>query len=627
MAWAAIDARDGHPLLAIGCSVPEHHLAKQIPGCNIGKDDIWRVPLTWPAYVAFKTIWSSQPITETASLMEWGAQAWERIKDAYRMRSALDATNPFTISALDKIELEPSQWEHDCKLLPFQRGGVDWLVSMQRTMLEDPQGNGKTPQLIRGLQVTAGMMQGLPALVITPPATLIGWQRQLARWAPELSTRIIEGTALQRRKQLDGEPADVTLIGWPTVRYHTRLAHYPGTTLKKCVEHGGLDEKITVGRCEVHLKELNELIFATVIADEAHRMQDAKSLQTRAVWWLMQRARYAWLSTGTPVSDTIDNLWPLMHSIDPLGFPAKSRYLDLYAVKGFAWHGGMEVLDIRPDTAAAFHSTVQPMMRRIPKEIGRAQLGEKYHGVLPPVFRYPEMHPAQQRAYNAIKKATLLELKGQTLVPDNSAVKFGRLVQLASSMIELEDGEDPWGFTKQMVELVAPSNKADDLLDFLGDYPGQLVVAANSPRLVTLCQAKLDTHKITSAKLVGGQSAAERHGYIDAFADGKFRVMFLTAGVGGEGIDGLQVADTVLFLQPNPSLLQREQVIGRLDRIGQHSPVNVIYSITPGTVEAGLHELGNQKEERAAAVTRDADLLRWILTYEGDDQLASSVQQ
>jgi hypothetical protein len=351
-------------------------------------------------------------------------------------------------------------------------------------------------------------------------------------------------------------------------------------------------------------------------------MQDAKSLQTRAVWWLMQRARYAWLATGTPVSDTIDNLWPLLHGIDPLGFPARSRYLDLYAVKAFAWHGGMEILDIRPDTAAAFHATVQPMMRRIPKEIGRAQLGERYHGVLPPVFRYPEMHPAQERAYKAIKKAALLELKGQMLVPDNSAVKFGRLVQLASSMIELEDGEDPFGFTRQVVELVSPSNKADDLLDFLGDNPGQLVVAANSPRLITICQAKLDAHKITSGKLVGGQSAAERHGYIDAFSEGKFRVMFLTAGVGGEGIDGLQVADTVMFLQPNPSLLQRDQVIGRLDRIGQHSPVRVVYSLTPGTVEKGLHELGNQKQERAAAVTRDADLLRWILDYEGDDDLA-----
>jgi SNF2 family DNA or RNA helicase len=193
-------------------------------------------------------------------------------------------------------------------------------------------------------------------------------------------------------------------------------------------------------------------------------------------------------------------------------------------------------------------------------------------------------------------------------------------------MIEVGEGEDPFGFTTQTVELVSPSNKADDLLDFIGDNPGQLVVAANSPRLISLCETKLGAHKINSVKLVGGQSAAERHGYIEAFRDGKVQVLFLTAGVGGEGIDGLQVADTVFFLQPNPSLLQREQIIGRLDRIGQHSPVRVVHSHTPGTVEKGLYELGNQKEERASAVTRDADLLRWILQYEGDDDLAGSLK-
>ena len=621
MAWAAIDPTGQIPQLAIGCSVPENHLCKQIPGCNIGKDGIWRVPLSWPAYVAFRTVWSSQPVTETAGLIAYGEREWARVKDAYRMRAELDATNPLVMAALNSITLEH---EGGPQLLPFQRGGADWLVTMGRTLLEDPQGNGKTPQLIRGLQVLAGNHQGLPALVIAPPATLMGWRKQLRDWAPELSVKLVTGTALQRRKLFEAEPADVTLIAWQTVRLHTRLASYPGTTLKRCPEHGGNEERVTVGRCEVHEKELNEIAWQLVIADEAHRMQDAKSLQTRAVWWLMHRARYAWLATGTPVSDAIDGLWPLMHSIDPVGFPAKSRYLDLYAVKAPAWHGGTEILDIRPDTFNAFQSTVQPMMRRIPKEIGRGQLGEKYHGVLPPVFRYPEMHPAQARAYKEIKKAALLELGGDMIVPANSAVKFTRLCQLASSMIETGEGEDPFGFTRQTVELTAPSNKADDLLDFLGDNPGQLVVAANSPKLIALAEIKLGAHKINSVKLVGGQSDAERHGYIEAFADGKVQVLFLTAGVGGEGVDGMQVADTIFFLQPQPSLLKREQAIGRLDRIGQHSPVRVVYSITPGSVEQGLHDLGNQKQERANAVTRDADLLRWILQYEGDDDLARS---
>ncbi|MGH3300392.1 MAG: DEAD/DEAH box helicase [Streptosporangiaceae bacterium] len=608
MAWASVDPIE--QALAIGCSKSEHHLCTQIPGMNLGKDGIWRAPLSWPAYVAYKTVWASQPVDEGPPLAEWGATAWAAVQDAYRMRSAVDASNPWVVSALRHLELTVTIPE---KLFRHQRGGVDWLVSLGRAALTDPQGNGKTPVLIRSLQVLAGNRQGLPALVIAPPAALLGWQREVARWAPELSTRIVAGSALRRRDALLGEPSDVTLIGWPNVRLHTRLASYSGTAFRRCEQCGGIDPKVTTATCEVHLKELNSISWQTVIADEAHRMQDARSKQTRAVWWLAHHARYFWPVTGTPIGDNISGLWPVLHGLDARAWPAKSRYLDLYAIKQFAWHGGMEILDIRPDTAAAFHASVQPLMRRIPKEIARPGMP----GVLPPVFRYPEMTPAQSRIYRQLKKESLAELKGQAIVPQNTAVLFTRMCQMASSMIEIEDGEDPLGFTKQVYELALPSSKADDLMDFLGDNPGQLIVAATSARLVALCERKLSEAKITNAKLVGGQSPETRDNAITWFRDGKIRVIMLTAGVGGEAIDGLQAADTVLFLQPQPSFLKREQIIGRADRIGQRNPVRVIYSIAPGTVEEGLFKLGQEKAERAGNVTRDADLMRWII--EGED--------
>lgn len=615
MAWASIDPSDGPDLLklAIGCSKAEHHLCLQIPGMNIGKDDIWRAPLSWPAYVAYKTVWRSQPIDEQPVLADWGHREWDKVQDAYRLRSSLDATNPWVMASLNSLALNDPE---DRRLFKHQRGGVDWLVTLGRAALTDPQGVGKTPVLIRSLQVLAGNHQGLPALVIAPPAALLEWQRVIGKWAPELSTRIVTGTALRRREALIAEPADVTLIAWPNVRLHTRLAAYHGTAFRKCEACGGIDPKVTIAKCEVHPKELNAIAFQTVIADEAHRMQDATSKQTRAVWWLAHHARYFWPATGTPIADNISGLWPILHGLDPRAWPAKSRYLDLYAVKHQAWHGGMEILDIRPDTAAAFHGSVQPLMRRIPKDLARPGMPAR----LPEVFRRPEMSPAQARLYKQLKKETLADLKGQTIVPDNSAVKFTRLCQLASSMIDVSDGEDPYGFTKQVISLTLPCSKAEDLLDFLQDEPGQLVVAATSPHLIAICEKKLAEAKITSAKLVGrthgGQSDEERDNAITWFQDGKIRVIFLTAGVGGESIT-LTASSTVAFLQPQPSFLARDQIIARVDRFGQQYPVRVVNFITPGTVEEGLYALGTQKEERAASVTRDADLMRWII--EGED--------
>jgi SNF2 family DNA or RNA helicase len=604
-------------MLALGCDKAENHLCSQIPGMNFRQSDgIWRCPLSWPAYVAFRTVWSQQWFIESPDLQAWAERAWSGVQIAYGLRSATDAP-PDIAKLLDEIESTvPARQAGDGTisldpkhLYPFQRGGAAWLALQRRAALTDPQGNGKTPQLIRALQVAQDRGgDALPALVVCPGAALFGWRDELAAWAPELAARVVTGTALKRHRQLaeEGE-ADVYLIAWPTLRYHTRLAAYPSQAFVRCDEHGGNTQK-TAAQCEVHLKELNELPVRTVIADEAHRMASPKTKQARAVWWLAGQAGYFWPVTGTPVADTIADFWPIGHGIDPKAFPAKSRYLDLYAVKNLNWHGGTEILGIRPETEAAYHATVQPYMRRIPKEIARPDMPPR----LPPVFRYPPLTPAQARIYKELKKELLADLPdGHMIVPGNSLVVFSRLCQVASSSIANRDGEDGDGFTRQEIERCLPSNKADDLIDFLGDNPGPLVVAAWSPELIALCGHKLDLAKITHARVTGGMPPEAQHQAVTWFQDGTVRVIFITAA-GAESIT-LTAADTIYFIEPEPSLLKREQKIGRIDRIGQRNPVRVVYAISPGTTDQRLYELGCEKQERADAVTRDADLIRWII--------------
>src|SRR5579859_4872323 len=103
MAWAAIDpggsgapgSTPDQPTLAIGCSKAEQPLCLQIPGCTFSKrDGIWRAPLSWATYVAFKTVWASQPVIETSQLMDWAASMWADIQIAYGLRAQLDTADP-----------------------------------------------------------------------------------------------------------------------------------------------------------------------------------------------------------------------------------------------------------------------------------------------------------------------------------------------------------------------------------------------------------------------------------------------------------------------------------------------------------------------------------------------------
>lgn len=608
MAWAAVDP-DGN--LAIGAAKAEHHLCKQIPGCNYRKDDgIWRLPLTWAGYVAFRTIWNSQPVEESPALSAWAGGAWEGIAERYRLRGQVDADE---IVQREISEIEDGQPLGTSRALrPAQRGGVQWLAGFARVGLEDPTGNGKMIQCIRAVQLVRQRGDTDPVLVICPGAAIFDWRDRLADWAPELSVQTVTGTALRRRRALE-EKADVYVIAWPNVRLHTRLSPYPGLAFTRCIEHGGDDPRVSPARCEVHPKEMNDMPWGIVIADESHRMRDARSKQTRAVWNLAAEAPYFWPCTGTPIGKNIGDLWPTLHAIDPLAHPSRSRYLDLYAIKQHNWHGGDEILGIRPDTERAYHAISQPWMRRIPREIARP--GEPPR--LADEFRYPEMSPEQKRLYTELRKELMAELEGETIVPANGGVKFARLCQLAGSSIELADGEDKWGFTTQVVNLALPSSKADDLLEFLDDTEGQLVVAANSPPLIELCERKLADRRIPHCKIIGGMTDEDKHLAKTWFQEGRCRVIFITAA-GAEAIT-LTAASTIYFLQPDPTFLGRSQKIGRIDRIGQSAEVRVVNVITPGTVEERLYKLGLEKENRASQVTRDPDLLRWIVGGFGQD--------
>lgn len=633
MAWAEIDPTSSPAMIAIGAVRAEYDLCRQIPGCTFsGGDQLWRFPATWPTYACFREIWRRQPIDLGPALQEWAGDRWAEVLIKYEMRNALDAdANPELLAWLISKELDGGP-----QLSPVQRADVDWLLRWRRDIFGSPRGNGKTPPLIRACQKLHEEGELAPALVVCPPQSLLSWQRKLRTWAPELRTVIIGGPAKPRAaaiKRLGEGEADIGLIAWGNVRLHTRLAQYPGQAYVRCTAHGGQDPKITPGRCEVHEKEMNQLVswgggdgsppvfgFRTVIPDEAHWMADPKSKQTRAVWWLMHHSENAWPTTGTLQVNDIGNLWPIFHGLSPAGFPVRSRFYDLFATKGFAYHGhdgpkGEQILDLRADTEATFRLIAEPLFRRTPKHIARPD----EPGLAEPEFRYPEMPPKLRTIYDAIARHGTAELADRDMVTDYGITAFTRLCQLAGSMLRIEDAEDPMGFTVEggKVERVLPSHKITDLLDFLDLEDGQWIVGLNSPTLAALAERKLAEVGISSTHILGGMSYTAKDEAQQAFQRGDARVIFINEA-GREAID-LQAAEGVFWMEPNPSFVHREQIVGRADRWGQPLAVRQVWSLSPGTVDIRLYQLGLDKAGKHEKLVQDAALLRWAMDVQPDE--------
>jgi SNF2 family DNA or RNA helicase len=380
----------------------------------------------------------------------------------------------------------------------------------------------------------------------------------------------------------------VIVVNWDSVRLHSRLAPYGS---------------ISLSDAEREVKELNELNPRAVFMDEAHRLKSPKTAWTRAAWAVAHQARYRVAATGTPITDHVGDWWSLGHALEPTWFPAKSKFMDRYAQVSLNFFGGAEVVGVNPYTKDELFALMDPLTRRVPKKLALPQLPPK----LPVQYRHTPMTTKQQKLYDQMREEMLAMLDGGLLTASDDRVKFARLMQFAAASAEIiEDGS---------VRLTTPSSKVDDVIDLLeemGDAP--LVVGAVSRQLIELVGKKLEQLKIPHGYVTGAYTPAERRLAVDAFQEGRTRVILVTLGAGSEGIT-LTRADTLLFLQEDFSEVNNQQFMDRIYRIGseRHAAIRIIKQVTPNSVEERKLELLEGKRVRMEEILRDETSIRYLL--------------
>jgi SNF2 family DNA or RNA helicase len=252
-------------------------------------------------------------------------------------------------------------------LFPHQRAGVKFLSVARRALLADEPGLGSPAQSISALkQLQDNGEDVFPALIVCPNTLKKNWKREFDMWWPGVDVEVIKGSATQRRKIFENE-ADVYVINWESLRSHSRLASYGSIALARCQECGGHDERVTINRCEVHKRELNEIDFKAVIADEIHRSKEPKSKQSRALWAATGNADIRFALTGTPIANNVLDLWSILHWLSPEEWPSKTRWVDRMVNVMLNAFGGMMVLGVKPHMEEEFYATINPRMRRMLK--------------------------------------------------------------------------------------------------------------------------------------------------------------------------------------------------------------------------------------------------------------------
>jgi SNF2 family DNA or RNA helicase len=505
-------------------------------------------------------------------------------------------------------ELESADGDED--LFPHQRAGVQFLKTARRALLADEPGLGKTAQAIRALKAIQDSGEEVfPILIVCPNTLKKNWAREFTKWWPEVPTQVIKGSAVQRKRQFE-DPAQVFIINWESLRTHSRLAPYGSVALTRCRACGGQDEKISETRCEVHLRELNNIDFKSVIADEIHRSKDPKSKQSRALWSASGDSKIRFALTGTPIANNVVDLWSILHWISPKDWPSKTKWIDRMVDTMLNAFGGMMVIGVKPAMQDEFYKSVNPVMRRMLKKVVLPWL--------PPVMnerRDVEMSTKQKKAYEQMRDLMIAELDSEdTLTAPSVLTQTIRLLQFASSYATLDTNEST-GEIRAV--LSSPSCKVEALMDDIdnGDFGDDSVaVCAVSKQLINLLSAELTKKKILHGLITGDQDEDERQKAIDDFQSGAIKWILFTAQAGGVGIT-LTAARRLIMLQRPWSLVDHKQVLDRVHRIGSevHDSIVITDYVTEGSIEERVIQVLETKADNFEQIVRDKDQLLKLL--------------
>ena len=552
---------------------------------------LWSCVLSWAACCQLRGVFGEE-LEIGPKLAEWAtAEVANRITPCLHLRDAEDFAG-FEIYRDDLLE-------------PRQRAGAAFLVYAQRALIADGMGAGKTVQLICALETLYALQfKPYPALVVCPNSMVYKWVDEWKTWAPHREVVAIKGSAAERRNIIEtglpktarrrrtdgGEPskhtADVLVINWEGLRGHTRLAPYG---------------YIRLSDKDKEEKELNAIGLRTVVADEAHRAKSPKAQQTRAWWWLSWRATFSFAATGTPVANTPEDAWSIMHGVEPREFPSKTAFIDRYALQSWNNFGGMTVVGLRGENRDEFFRILDPRFIRRPTDVVIPNIAKK----LPPQVRPVDLAPKQRRAYDALRKEMLAQLDGGVLVATNPLARMTRLLQLASAYGEIDDTNN--------LTLAEPSGKLDaldDLYEELGDEP--VAIFAESRQLIDLAAARLAKRGVAYGLVTGTVNERDRAEAVRRFQAGELRVILLTLGAGGEGLT-LTASRFPVFLQRSFSMVKNLQAVDRTWRRGQDRAVQPIIFEAVDTLETRVAEIGEDKAERLEEIVRDKETLRRLL--------------
>ena len=437
-------------------------------------------------------------------------------------------------------------------LRPYQVDGYAWLAALWAAglggVLADDMGLGKTVQTLALLDKAraAGELTG-PVLVVAPTSVLGVWAGEAERFAPHLRVAVLAETARRRGTDVATASADADLV---VTSY--AVARIDGD------EFAARD-------------------WRGLILDEAQFVKNPQSKTHQVLRGI--RAPFRLAMTGTPLENSLMDLWSLLALVAPGLYPRADRFTEHYR-RPIEAGGAPELLD-------RLRRRIRPLMLRRTKEMVATDLPEKQEQNLS-----VELSPAHRRLYEAYLQRERQRMLGLLDDPVGNRVAIlaalTRLRQLALDPALVDPDKHAGGPPSAKVEALVAH-----LLELQAEGHRALVFSQFTSYLHLVREALTDVG-IDTEYLDG--ATRNRAAVIERFKTGDATAFLISLKAGGVGLT-LTEADYVFVLDPWWNPAAEAQAVDRAHRIGQTKMVMVYRLISAGTIEEKVVDLQGRKRD------------------------------
>lgn len=474
----------------------------------------------------------------------------------------------------------------NAQLRPYQVEGFRWLAFLREHhlggILADDMGLGKTLQTLalidydrieREAQPTAeptvehvdehAAETRVPFLVVAPTSVVANWMLEARKFTPHLTVTAVGETAKKRKRPVAEAVAgaDIVVTSYAVMRLDID-------------EFAGLD-------------------WAGVIFDEAQFMKNHQAKTHRAARRLDAPFRLA--ITGTPMENSLTDVWSLIAITSPGLFPNAKRFREHY-VRPI--ESGED-----PSRMDRLRSRLRPFMLRRTKDLVAADLPEKQEQVLT-----VELEPAHRRLYDTVLQRERKQVLG--LLGDFEKNRFAIFRSLTLlRMLALAPG-----IVADYADSGIASSKLGALMSHLRevrDEGHRALVFSQFTSYLGAVATELEDNGIDYVYLDG--STKDRTKVIEAFREGSAPVFLISLKAGGFGLT-LTEADYVFLLDPWWNPAAESQAVDRSHRIGQTRQVMVYRLVAENTIEEKVLALQTKKADLFTALMDEGSAFSEVIS-------------